>query len=121
VNPDQRSVAQPRQVTLLLFFAAVLPYRHDAGKQVRAQGKNQAAIVAAVSERLQGDRTGERLAAAAAILLGHRQTLDADLGAPAPQLARERLFAIPLDDVLVQDFAREPNDVLAENALLFAG
>jgi hypothetical protein len=31
------------------------------------------------------------------------------------------LFAIPIDNVLVQNFAGKPNDVLAENALLFAG
>ena len=57
---------------------------------------------------------------AAAVLLGHRQALDADLAALAPELARECLLAVALGDARVQHLAREPDDVVAQDLLLVA-
>jgi hypothetical protein len=75
--------------------------------------------MAAVAERFERDRARQRVAAAAAVLLGHGKPLDADLGALAPQLAGEGLLAVALDDIAVEDVAREPDDVLPEHALFF--
>ena len=56
VHADQRAVAQAGQVAPLLLLAAVLPDRHHAGQQVRAEREHEAAVAAAVAQRLEGDR-----------------------------------------------------------------
>ena len=58
--------------------------------------EDQAAVAAAVAERLEGHRGGERIEPAAAVLLRDGQALQPDVAALLPQLARERLLAVAL-------------------------
>jgi hypothetical protein len=120
VNADQSAVAQPAQIALLLILGAVLPQGHNAGEEMGTQGEDQATILAPVSERLQGDRTGEGIETAAAVLGWHGQALDADLSTLAPQLTGEDLFAVAFGHALVQDLLGKPHNCLAQDALFFA-
>ena len=120
VHADQRPVAKAGEVAPPLVLVAVLPQRDDARQEVGAEGEHEAAVVAAVAERLQGDRAGQGVDAAAAILLRHREALDADLPASPPQLARERLVAIAFGGSGVQRLLGEAHDVVAQDPLLFA-
>jgi hypothetical protein len=104
----------------LLIGATVLPDRDHTGEKMRAQRKGEAAIVAAVAERFKGDRARQRVEAAAAVFLGHGQPLDADLGALAPQVPGERLFAIAIPRPFVQFASSEFDDVVSQEPLLIA-
>jgi hypothetical protein len=91
VRTDQCAVAQTAQVTVLLRLAAMLPDGHDAGQDMGADRKDQAAIAAAVAQRLEGDGAGQRVGTAATVRLRHRQAEQADGGALAPEFARKKL------------------------------
>src|SRR5581483_10798775 len=69
VDADQRTVAELRQVAPLLLLRAEFPERDGAGQHERADGEDQAAILAAVAERLERQGRRERVQAAAAVLL----------------------------------------------------
>ncbi len=82
--------------------------------------EDQAAVMAAIAERFQRDGTGKRVQTTTAVLLRNGESLQPDLAALAPQLRRETLFAIALDDCLVQLLLGEPDNVFTQALLLFS-
>ena len=90
---DHRPVGEPGQPALLLRLGAVQPDRHRSDHPVRAEGQVEAAVVAALGDRLVGDDAVHDRRAGAAVLLRDRQAgqpLRAerlpDLGVPAALL-----------------------------------
>src|SRR6266436_2751162 len=96
------------------------PHRHDAGEQVGTEREDQTAIATAIPQRFQSDRAGEGIEATASVLFGHRQPLNTDSSALAPQVPRKGLVAVAIGDALVQLTLRELDDVVAQK-LLFLG
>ena len=105
---------------MLLLLAAVFPERHHAGEQMRAQRKDQSAIVAAVPQRLEPDGARKRIGAAAPVFFRHGHSLNPDLRALAPRFAREVFGAIALDDIVIELCLGELDDAVAQR-LLFVG
>jgi len=85
---------------------------------MRADREHQTAIAAAVTKGLQGDGAAQRVGADATKFLGCRQAEQADRGALTPQLAREGLRPVALDDFVVQFAAGKLDDAVAQQLLL---
>ncbi len=103
----QAAVAQPGQPALLQLGAAVQPDRDAADHPVRAEAQAQAAVVAALGQRLVDQAAVHDRAAAATELLGDRQAGHAGLGQPLPDLGVPPAVAVAVgrsggDDLLGQ-------------------
>src|SRR5690606_14303640 len=119
VHGDLPARAEFRQQPGLLIFRAMQPDRNDAGKQMSADGKNEASVVASVSEGFQRHGRRDGIRSDPTILLIDGQALNAHFPAFEKELSREGLIPITLPNALVQLRMRESDDFFSKQLLLF--
>ena len=84
------------------------------------QREQQSLVAAAVAECFHCERRGDRVLIGSPVLLRNRQPLNPEVGALAPEGSRELTRAIARYEALVQLFACESQNTLAQFELLFA-
>ena len=113
-RPEHLARAQPRQPLLLLLLVAEQVDRLRAERGVRAQRDRDRGVHA--RELLDGERVGERVAAAAAVLLREGDPHQVERAELRDDLVRERLRAVELlgdgRDLALGEFAHGAPDQL---------
>src|SRR5690606_41634612 len=95
------------------------PDRNDAGKQMSADGKNEASVVASVSDGFQRHGRRDGIRSDPTILLLDRQALNAHLPALEPARSRGGLVPSTLPDRLAQLRMREADDAFRMQLRLY--